>query len=77
MVKQFTLREKGPYSEFLWSVFSRIRTEYGPENFKYGHFSVEIKSTDSFLLDREITLNGLITVKPKVFLVSVWHLLTL
>ena len=23
------LREKCPYSEFLWSVFSRIRTEYG------------------------------------------------
>ena len=24
-----TLREKCPYSEFFWSVFSRIRTEYG------------------------------------------------
>ena len=24
-----TLREKHPYSEFFWSVFSRIRTEYG------------------------------------------------
>ena len=23
------LREKRPYSEFLWSVFSHIRTEYG------------------------------------------------
>ena len=23
------LREEGPYSEFFWSVFSRIRTEYG------------------------------------------------
>ena len=23
------MREKCPYSEFLWSVFSRIRTEYG------------------------------------------------
>ena len=26
-----TLREKCPYSEFFWSVFSTIRTEYGPE----------------------------------------------
>ena len=24
-----TLREKCPYSEFFWSIFSRIRTEYG------------------------------------------------
>ena len=24
-----TLREKCPYSEIFWSVFSRIRTEYG------------------------------------------------
>ena len=38
-----TLREKCPYSKFFWSVFSRIRTEYGPEKprirtlFKYGH----------------------------------------
>ena len=28
---QLTLREKCPYSEFFWSVFSRICTEYGPE----------------------------------------------
>ena len=28
--KTATLREKCPYSEFFWSVFSRIRTEYGP-----------------------------------------------
>ena len=25
----YTLREKCPYSDFFWSVFSRIRTEYG------------------------------------------------
>ena len=27
-LKSLTLREKCPYSEFFWSVFSRIRTEY-------------------------------------------------
>ena len=37
----FTLREKCPYSEFLASLFSRIRTEYGetvfgPSAEKYG-----------------------------------------
>ena len=30
-----TLREKCPYSELFWSVFSRIRTEYGAQ---YGNF---------------------------------------
>ena len=30
-----TQREKCPHSEFFWSVFSRIRTEYGPENSDY------------------------------------------
>ena len=36
----FLLREKCPYSEFCWSVFSRIRTKYGevfsPNAGKYG-----------------------------------------
>ena len=29
LLSKSTLREKCPYSEFFWSVFSRIRTEYG------------------------------------------------
>ena len=48
-----SLREKCPYSELSWSVFSRIRTEYGERispysvrmqenedqnNSEYGHF---------------------------------------
>ena len=28
-IKKSTLHEKCPYSEFLWSVFSRIQIEYG------------------------------------------------
>ena len=42
------LREKCPYSDFFWSVFSRILTEYeylarmrentGQKNSEYGHF---------------------------------------
>ena len=36
--KNYSLREKCPNSEFFWSVFSRIRTEYG-EILVFGHFS--------------------------------------
>ena len=40
------MRKKSPYSELLWSAFSRIRTEYGEilrenvdqNNTEYGHF---------------------------------------
>ena len=43
---QLTLREKCPYLEFFWTVFSRIWTEYGgirrensdQKNSEYGHF---------------------------------------
>ena len=31
---QRLLREKRPYSEFFWSVFLRIRIEYGPEKLR-------------------------------------------
>ena len=51
--RQVSLREKCPYSEFFWSLFSLIRTEYGEirrysvwmrenayqKNSEYGHFS--------------------------------------
>ena len=51
------MREKYPYSEFFWIVFSRIRTEYGeilrissysvqmPE---YGHFFRSAGNANSF-----------------------------
>ena len=29
LLNRFTLRKKCPYLELFWSVFSRIRTEYG------------------------------------------------
>ena len=47
-----TLREKCPYSQFFWSVYSRIRTEYGErententdqKNSKHQHFSRSVK----------------------------------
>ena len=42
----YTQHEKYPYSEFFWSIFSRVRTEYedirknaDQKNYEYGHFS--------------------------------------
>ena len=46
-MKTITLRKKCPYSEFFWSVFSHIQTEYGESECgkirtgktqEYGHF---------------------------------------
>ena len=37
MCENLTLREKSPYSDFFWSAFPHIRTEYGPENSEHGH----------------------------------------
>ena len=37
-----SLREKCPYSELFWSVFSRIRTEYG-EAFHISPYSVRMR----------------------------------
>ena len=37
-----TLREKCPYSEFFWSVFSHTRTEYG-EILSMSLYSVELR----------------------------------
>ena len=34
VLSNITLREKRPYSEFFWSVFSHIRTEYRPEKLR-------------------------------------------
>ena len=46
MVQSATLRENCPYSEFLWSVFSRIRTEYG-EILGVSSYSVQmLENTD-------------------------------
>ena len=36
-----TWHEKCPYSEFFWSVFSRIRTEYG-DLFRKSPYSVQM-----------------------------------
>ena len=41
-LERVTLREKRRYSEFFWSVFSRIRTEYG-ETRSIPPYSVRIR----------------------------------
>ena len=52
------LRKTCPYSEFFWSVFSRIRNEYGEirsmspwentdqKNFEYGYFSRSVDQSN-------------------------------
>ena len=61
MIHSLTLREKCLYSEFFWSVFSRIQTKYGEisiflysvrmrentdqNNSKYGQFSRSVTYT--------------------------------
>ena len=53
-----SLREKCPYSEFFWSVFLRIRTEYGEiqmrenpdqKNSEYGHFSRSVSMNQNII----------------------------
>ena len=66
MVKQFTVREKGPYSEFLWSYFPAfgLNTDQKTSNKDTFHSVktdtnqtiLQYKSIDSFLLDGEINL---------------------
>ena len=38
LIIKLSLREKCPYSEFYWHLFSRIRTEYGPEKLQIQTF---------------------------------------
>ena len=42
---KYTLLEKCPYSEFFWSVFSRISTEYGKMQ-TISRYSVQMRDTD-------------------------------
>ena len=54
-IYSLALREECPYSEFFWSVFSRIGTEYGEmpsvqrntdqKNSEHGHFSESVAVT--------------------------------
>ena len=44
----YSLSKKCPYSELLWSVFSRIRTEYG-DILRISPYSVQMReNTDTF-----------------------------
>ena len=42
IVLSLTLREKCPYWKFFWSVFSRIRTEYG-EIVRISPYSIQMR----------------------------------
>ena len=42
--RKMALPEKCPYSEFFWSVFSHIRTEFSPNAEKYGPEKLRIRT---------------------------------
>ena len=42
--------EKCPYSEFFWSIFSRIRTEYRPERFQIQILFTQWNKTSNTLI---------------------------
>ena len=55
-----SLRKKCPYSELFWSVFSRIRTEYGEVRsifFKF-HFEIEFISHVGLNIDKKTLKNS-------------------
>ena len=62
-----SLREKCPCSELIWSVFSRIRTEYGniccknsdQNNSEYGHFLRSVFYTTGFFVYSLKTLENI------------------
>ena len=45
---QFALREKCPYSELFWSVFSRIWTEYG-EIIRISPYSIQVQENTDLI----------------------------
>ena len=63
---EISLCEKGPHSEFFWSLFSRIRTEslrFSPnarklENPECGHFS-RVCVSEMGLLDGKVSIYNL------------------
>ena len=64
LVEFLTLLERCPYSEFFWSLFSRIWTEYGEmrgktdqKNTDYGHFSCSVDQPYFLEGDRFISQN--------------------
>ena len=71
ILMSYALREKYPYSEFFWSVFSRIRTEYGDlqinqKNSKYGYFLRSDATALCILIYELLTMTG-------CFMLDTWY----
>ena len=54
-----TLRKKCPYSEFFWSVFSRIWTECGPEKLRITRVFTQYAKRIIIIASTETNLTGL------------------
>ena len=59
LLRWLSLREKCPIRSFFWSVFSRIRTEYGKirarKNSIFGHFSRSVCTQQSHIAQQIVS----------------------
>ena len=83
ILMSYALREKYPYSEFFWSVFSRIRTEYGDLQIK-SPYSVRMReNTDQknskygYFLRSDATVLCILIYElltmPGCFMLDTWY----
>ena len=70
--KTASLREKCPYSEFFWSTFSHIRTEYGAIKLRIRTIFTKRLSNKNNI--KKLRLVSKVTIKPIHYLVSLGNL---
>ena len=64
-----SLRDKCPYSEFFWSVFSRIRAQYEPQKLRIRTLFTQcfgLRGNDSYQNTVSITRNILQVFRKKI-----------
>ena len=64
-MQSVSVSEKCPYLEFFWPVFSRIRTEYGPEKLQIRKLLTQLKSIWKILFLLCKTYNNAAIYNPK------------
>ena len=61
LIRLYTLRKKCPYSKLFWSVFSRIRTEYG-EILRISSYSVRMRKIRTRITPNTNTFHAVTTL---------------
>ena len=54
---RYILREKCPYSEFIWSVLVRMRENMEQKNSEYGHFSCNYRDVFLAMEPQDVNAN--------------------